>query len=126
MIIQKHSSPPCIKPLESIVQLLGRQWTVPLILFLGEQADSSRYSEIRKKLCEEPRDIISDSTLSRKLTELTNLGIIDRKSYDEVPPRVEYRLTNVGMSLFHTLEQLAKWTREQCHSGTLRVPKGNT
>ncbi len=126
MIIQKHSNLPCIKPLEQVVRLLGRQWTVPLILFLGEQADGIRYSEIRNKLCEESSDIIGDSTLSRKLAELTKLGIIERKSYDEVPPRVEYGLTNIGTSLFHTLEQLAEWTRQQCHNGTLRVPKRNT
>ena len=103
--------------------MLGRQWTIPLILFLGKQAEGIRYSEIRNNLCEESSNVIGDSSLSRKLTELTNLGIIDRKSYDEVPPRVEYGLTNIGMSLFHALEQLAEWTREQCHNGTLRIPR---
>jgi DNA-binding HxlR family transcriptional regulator len=91
---------------------------------LGKQGNTIRYSEIREKLTEESSDMISDSTLSRKLSELTNIGIVSRKSYDEVPPRVEYGLTDAGMTLFHTLHQVAEWTREQCHSGVLRIPKG--
>jgi len=82
-----------------------------------------RYSELREDLTKESSDAISDSTLSRKLSELTNLGIVSRKSYDEVPPRVEYGLTDAGMTLFHTLHQIAEWTREQCHNGVLRIPK---
>ncbi|MDF1540115.1 MAG: helix-turn-helix domain-containing protein [Candidatus Thorarchaeota archaeon] len=113
----------CIKPLVSVLRLLGRQWTISLILLLGEQEDTVRYSNIRENLNEESNDIISDSTLSRKLSELANLGIIYRKSYDEVPPRVEYGLTEAGMTLFRTLNQIADWTREQCHTGMLRIPK---
>jgi len=93
---------------------------------LGEHENTIRYSEIRENLIEESNDVISDSTLSRKLAELTNLGIISRESYNEVPPRVEYGLTNAGMTLFHTLHQIAEWTREQCHNGTLRIPKKKT
>lgn len=107
------------------MRLLGRQWTIPLILMLGECVSTIRYSELREDLTKESSDAISDSTLSRKLSELTNLGIVSRKSYDEVPPRVEYGLTDAGMTLFHTLHQIAEWTREQCHNGVLRIPKKN-
>ncbi|MFQ5832418.1 MAG: hypothetical protein ACE5H4_06940 [Candidatus Thorarchaeota archaeon] len=44
-----YSNPPCIRPLESVVRLLGRHWTIPLILMLGEQGSTIRYSEIREK-----------------------------------------------------------------------------
>ena len=120
---QAPANQSCIRPLESVVRLLGRQWTIPLILKLGEYEDTIRYSEIRENLIEESNDVISDSTLSRKLSELTKLGIVNRKSYDEVPPRVEYGLTDTGITLFHTLHQIAEWTREQCHNGALRIPK---
>ncbi len=120
---QAHSNLSCIRPLESVVRLLGRQWTIPLILKLGEHGNTIRYSGIRENLIEESNDVISDSTLSRKLSELTKLGVVSRESYDEVPPRVEYGLTDTGMTLFHTLHQIAEWTREQCHNGALRIPK---
>jgi DNA-binding HxlR family transcriptional regulator len=122
MNVQSDRNPSCIKPLVSVVQLLGRQWTIPLILTLGEEKKNIRYSEIREKLIIDTNDMISDSTLSRKLSELTKLGIVARRSFDEIPPRVEYSLTNAGITLFHTLHQIAEWTREQCHSGTLRIP----
>ncbi len=105
------------------MRLLGRQWTIPLILMLGECENTTRYSEIRENLTKELSDVISDSTLSRKLSELTSLGIVSRKSYDEIPPRVEYGLTITGITLFHTLHQIAEWTREQCHNGSLHIPK---
>jgi DNA-binding HxlR family transcriptional regulator len=123
---QAPANQTCIRPLESVVRILGRQWTIPLILKLGEHENTIRYSEIRENLIEESNDVISDSTLSRKLSELTNIGIVSRDSYDEVPPRVEYGLTDAGMTLFHTLHQIAEWTREQCHNGMLRIPRKNT
>lgn len=114
---------PCLKPLESVIQLLGRQWTIPLVFLLGNNPDGLRYSEIRESLIEHIKKEISDTTLSRKLTGLTDLGILTRKSYDEVPPRVEYGLTKAGFSLFHVLNDMSDWTRDECHAGSLRIPK---
>jgi DNA-binding HxlR family transcriptional regulator len=79
---------------------------------------------IRESLVEHLNRDISDSTLSRKLMELTDLGVLVRKSFDEVPPRVEYELTEAGQGLFHILNEVGEWTRDQCHAGTLRIPKG--
>ncbi len=120
---QEDSESPCTRPLESVIRLLGRQWTISLILLLGKWHESIRYSVIRDELTEESNDVISDSTLSRKLSELTNLGIVTRKSYDEIPPRVEYSLTNTGITLYDILNQIADWTREQCHNGMLNITK---
>jgi DNA-binding HxlR family transcriptional regulator len=94
-------------------------------MVLGECEKTIRYSEVRESLTKESSDAISDSTLSRKLSELTNLGVVNRKSYDEVPPRVEYGLTDAGTTLFHTLHQMAEWARTQCHNGMLRIPRKN-
>ena len=125
MNLKSDGNSSCTKPLENVVRLLGRQWTIPLIMILGECENTIRYSEVRENLTKESTDAISDSTLSRKLSELTNLGVVSRKSYDEVPPRVEYGLTDAGTTLFHTLHQMAEWTRKQCHNGMLRIPRKN-
>lgn len=111
----------CIKPLEQVIQILGRKWTIPLVMTLGAQEVTQRYSEIRESLDGKSDEEISDSTLSKKLSELTGMGLISRTSYDEVPPRVEYRLTEAGMALYQTLSQIADWTRDQCHVGSLRI-----
>jgi DNA-binding HxlR family transcriptional regulator len=113
---------PCLRPLESVVRLLSHQWTIPLILLSGRSESSLRYSDIRNGLVKQLHNGISDSTLSRTLSELTDLGILNRKSFDEVPPRVEYDLTDAGQGLFQILNELGEWTREQCHLGGLRIP----
>lgn len=117
------SDGPCLKPLECVVQILGRQWTIPLVILLGSSCDGVRYSEIRDSLVSHLKRDVSDSTLSRKLMELTDLGILVRNSFDEAPPRVEYELTQAGQKLFQILNEVGEWTREQCHAGTLRIPK---
>ncbi len=113
----------CNRPLSNLIELLGRPWTIQLILTLGSAASVLRYSEIKKQLDEENDVEISDATLSRKLTELTNIGILLRKSFDESPPRVEYRLTQTGIQLYKKLCGLSNWAREECHSGGLNITK---
>jgi DNA-binding HxlR family transcriptional regulator len=51
---------------------------------------------------------VSPRTLSERLKELAELGLIERKAYPEVPPRVEYTLTPLGKELLDTLYKLAK------------------
>lgn len=113
----------CLAPLLSVVQLLGRRWTIPLMLVLSESGSDMRYSEIREQLVSLSKKEISDSTLSKKLSELTKLGILFRKSFDEVPPRVEYSLSDVGLVLIAKLNNLGTWARDECHSGRLKVPR---
>lgn len=111
----------CNRPLSNLIELLGRPWTIQLILTLGLVTSVLRYSEIKKQLDEKNDVEISDATLSRKLTELTNIGILLRQSFDESPPRVEYRLTQTGIQLYEKLCGLSTWAREECHSGGLNI-----
>jgi len=113
----------CNRPLSNLIELLGRPWTIQLILTLGLVTSVLRYSEIKKQLDEKNDVEISDATLSRKLTELTNIGILLRQSFDESPPRVEYRLTQTGIQLHEKLCGLSNWAREECHSGGLNITK---
>jgi DNA-binding HxlR family transcriptional regulator len=88
----------------------------------GKSDGNLRYSQIREGLAKEVEASISDSTLSRTLSELVDLGILNRKSFDKIPPRVEYSLTDSGRDLFRILEDLGVWSREQCHLGQLKIP----
>lgn len=73
-----------------------------------EVEGAQRYSEIEAVL-----DVASTSTLSKRLTGLAEVGLITRKNYKEIPPRVEYRLTPLGEAF---LEHIAAWEDiEQTH-----------
>ncbi|MHA1485317.1 MAG: winged helix-turn-helix transcriptional regulator [Candidatus Thorarchaeota archaeon] len=120
---KKNDKGLCLAPLLSVVRLLGRVWTIPLILVLGKSGSSMRYSEIREQLITISDKEVGDSTLSKKLSELTEIGILSRKSFAEVPLRVEYSLSDAGQALFLNLNDLGAWAREECHGGGLKIPQ---
>lgn len=64
----------------------------------------ARYGEIEATFGE-----VSSSTLSTRLDELTDAGLLDRERYAEIPPRVEYDLTADGEELCERLEPLLRW-----------------
>jgi len=67
----------------------------------------ARYGDIEATFEE-----VSSSTLSTRLNELVEAGILSREQYDEIPPRVEYELTEIGEELGERLEPLLKWAEE--------------
>lgn len=64
-----------------------------------------RYSELRKEMTN-----ITDAVLAATLKELISNGIIERKQFNEIPPRVEYRLTDKGVSVVPILQNICKWS----------------
>ena len=64
-----------------------------------------RYSEIRKEMYN-----ITDAVLAATLKELIEAGIIEHKSYDEIPPRVDYYLTEKGKSVVPILQSICQWS----------------
>lgn len=97
-------------PVETTLRIIGGRWKV---LVLHELMDGMhRFSELDRAL-----PGISNRTLSRQLRELEAHGVIDRKVYREVPPRVEYRLTKLGKSLEGILLAMHEWgTKHQGRS----------
>lgn len=98
-----------ITPIESHVgciaaamQIIGNKWTALILrdLFTGPK----RFCELEKSVGN-----INPRTLSQRLDDLQVHGIITRKSFAEVPPRIEYTLTPKGEDLFPILEQMAAW-----------------
>ena len=91
-------------PLEYGLQIFGGKWNSRIICVLAAKK-TLRYSELRKEMVN-----ITDAVLASALKELINNQIIERKSYDEIPPRVEYSLTEKGLSVVPILQSICKWS----------------
>lgn len=91
-------------PLEYGLEAFGGKWKSRVICVLNEKK-ILRYSSIRKEMMN-----ITDAVLSTTLKELMEDNFITRKSYDEIPPRVEYSLTEKGKSVVPILQNICKWS----------------
>lgn len=78
-----------------------------VILYCLMEFQPVRFNEMRRYLGR-----ISDKTLSQNLKELEADGLIERREYPQIPPKVEYRLTERGASLMEVLDQLCVWGQE--------------
>lgn len=76
----------------------------PLILYYLTESGTKRFSEIIKYV-----SVVSQRTLTNQLRELEKDGLISRKIYAEVPPKVEYSITEKGKSLFPILDLMCEW-----------------
>jgi DNA-binding HxlR family transcriptional regulator len=93
----------CYCPLGGVMDLLSRKYAIQVICVVG-MLQPVRYGEIETTFGE-----VSSSTLSTRLNELTEEGLLTRERYDEIPPRVEYSLTTDGEELCELLEPLLQW-----------------
>ena len=75
-----------------------------VILYCLMEFEPVRFNELRRYVKN-----ISDKTLSSNLKELESDGLISRKEYPQIPPKVEYSLTGRGKSLMEVLDQLCIW-----------------
>lgn len=91
-------------PLEYGLDVFGGKWKSRIICVLANK-EFLRYSMIRKEMCN-----ITDAVLATTLKELIRDGIVNRKQYDEIPPRVEYSLTEKGKSVVPILQSICQWS----------------
>lgn len=91
-------------PLEYGLDVFGGKWKSRIICVLADK-EFLRYSMIRKEMCN-----ITDAVLATTLKELIRDGIVNRKQYDEIPPRVEYSLTEKGRSVVPILQSICQWS----------------
>lgn len=91
------------KPFEYTLSLVGGKWKMHILFWLWRRK-VMRYSEIKRVLKN-----ITHKMLSNQLKELEGDGLILRKEYPQVPPKVEYRLTDKGESLMPVLDAMCKW-----------------
>lgn len=92
-------------PTRRILDRIGDRWTVLVIGSLSEQP--RRFSELRRRI-----EGVSQKMLTQTLRALERDGLVHRQVFAEVPPRVEYRLTEAGMTLTTPLKALEAWSIE--------------
>lgn len=91
-------------PLEYGLKIFGSRWNARIICVLSAK-EVLRYSELRKQIGN-----ITDAVLAASLKSLIESEIVVRKSYDEVPPRVEYSLSEKGDSVVPIIQSICKWS----------------
>lgn len=92
-------------PVRNVIARFGNKWSLLTVLIIGEQG-VVRFNELSRLIPD-----VSSRVLSSTLRTLEADGFIDRKVYAVVPPKVEYRLTEVGMSLLPLIQQLTEWAQ---------------
>ncbi|MBC9712996.1 helix-turn-helix transcriptional regulator [Streptomyces sp. TRM66268-LWL] len=93
--------------IDTAMEVIGGKWKV-LILWALHERPHRRFGELRRLL-----PGVTEKVLASHLREMEEDGIVHRVSYDEVPPRVEYSLTEAGTRLNTALEPLAAWGRDR-------------
>lgn len=93
-------------PFGYTLSIISGKWKMVIMYWLIEQ-QPIRYNELHRKI-----GTISYRTLSQQLRELEEDGIIIRKEYPQIPPKVEYSLSTKGLSLMPILEEMCKWGEE--------------
>lgn len=90
-------------PLTHALNLIGGKWRLPIIWALSKNG-IMRYNELKKNI-----NGITNMMLTQSLKELEADGIINRQQFMEIPPLVEYSLTESGVELIPALQALARW-----------------
>lgn len=100
---EKKEFPVC--PVETTLTLIGNKWKVLILrdLLPGKK----RFGELKKSI-----GSVSQKVLTAQLRDMEKDGLVNRKVYAEVPPRVEYSLTDLGQSLKPILDSMKSWGEE--------------
>ena len=99
-----------ICPVRNVIARFGNKWALLVILILSENK-VLRFSELKKMIPD-----VSSRMLSSTLRTLEADGLVSRKVDPEVPPKVEYSLTETGLSLVPFIVQLTEWAQKHMKS----------
>ena len=99
-----------ICPVRNVIARFGNKWALLVVLILSENK-VLRFSELKKMIPD-----VSSRMLSSTLRTLEADGLVSRKVYPEVPPKVEYSLTETGLSLVPFIVQLTEWAQKHMKS----------
>ena len=97
----------CYCPTSGVIDLLSRTYAIQTLCAVGT-LQPVRYGELETAFGD-----VSSSTLSSRLGDLTEAGLLERNQYDEIPPRVEYRLTEDGTELCALLDPVLEWAQQR-------------
>ena len=104
-------------PAERAIYFLGGKWKIRII-FLLYQNKKNRFGELKKIL-----QTITQQMLSKQLKELELDGLINRKVFQVVPPKVEYTLTDFGLSVIPILKSFSNWNKKNNRTISLKLNK---
>lgn len=93
-------------PVTATMKVLGGKWK-PILINAIYLTAPARFGELKRSVAG-----ITQSMLTQQLRELEDDGLISRKIYAEIPPRVEYTLTDLGLTLSPIMRSMAKWGEE--------------
>lgn len=99
-------------PVRQVLDRVGDKWSTLVIILLGEQG-TLRFNELSQAIGD-----ISQKMLTVTLRNLEADGLLTRKMYQEIPPRVEYTITPLGESLLPLITELTAWADK--HIGTIK------
>ncbi|MGE4706659.1 winged helix-turn-helix transcriptional regulator [Yersinia enterocolitica] len=94
-------------PMVQFVELIAGKWAIPILYRLIVTAAPIRFGELQRAIAP-----INQKELTRQLRAFEQRGLVYRKIYAEVPPRVEYEITSLGRTLKPTLDSLAQWMKD--------------
>lgn len=93
-------------PIRNVIDRFGDKWSL-LVLYHLHRSGTLRFGQIYKEMSD-----VSEKMLSATLKNLERYGLVRRKAYPEIPPRVEYSLTPLGESLMPHVDSLIGWAVE--------------
>ena len=99
--------PRCYCLLDGVLDLLGRKYVMDIVCVIAVHG-TVRFGTLEGHIPE-----ASTSTLSARLDDLAAEGLVTREQYDEIPPRVEYELTDDGAELAERLRPVLEWVQER-------------
>ncbi|TDD22821.1 transcriptional regulator [Kribbella turkmenica] len=91
-------------PIAPVVDVVFSRWTTPILWTLNEYG-RQRFVELERRI-----GVITPKVLTQRLRQLERDGLIERTYYPEVPPRVEYEISDLGRSLAPLFHSLADWS----------------
>jgi DNA-binding HxlR family transcriptional regulator len=108
MVANKSSNPNTKEPLTEIFFNLGRPCAVPLILALGQQSYNPSIPELRQKI----GSTVSKSEISKCLTNLVSLGLVQKTGHAVSNPELGFRLTLIGQEFYRHIIQMRYWAEK--------------
>jgi DNA-binding HxlR family transcriptional regulator len=102
----KYARTGYVSPIDAALEIIGGKYKVAILYYLRESV--LRFGELRRLM-----PITTKRMLTKQLRELELDGMIDRKVFRQVPPRVDYSLTKEGKSIVPILEDLCEWGKRR-------------
>lgn len=101
-MIEEENKTKC--PIELVQKVVGGKWKIAIIWALTEK--TRRFNELQRLFPD-----ITQTMLTKQLRDLEKYNFVHRKVYNEVPPKVEYSLTDLGRDFYPVVEQMSEWAK---------------